>query len=609
MKIYIVCSEKTTEYTADPMYEYIYTDRSFETVTDITRSGSDDDIIGFFTGNRFLVRNDQPLIATYIERILERYDLILPYEAVSRDTGRRVIPPGAVIARCGLLKEFIEYAVSDHRINEESRKKTDGCIDNSEDYTGRWFACHLRKWILDHGYRVKSETIVRTDPERWNIGYQRIGVLQKYMDTLLAEYIKLREKSGFAESFIEENPYQGDFGGKVPVWICWWQGLDEAPELVKACIASIERNIPEDALTVLVTMKNRGEYVTFTDNVWDKFDRGIISYTHMADMLRCELLYRYGGMWIDATYFVSAAIPNDCFSQQFFTLAFDKPLWGMDIMRGRWSSSLLGAHDRRSTVFQFMTEALWLYWEQMDETIDYFFWDYILDAGYRHLPEIRAAVDGSPLSPSQVYDLQLEMNQRISRTDIESLKEKSVFYKINRRNEYRKTTEHGCLTFYGYITTSGRMGEAAWNSLDDTTPDRIGETACEYSSDYNAADTGTPVITCHSEVELISVIREFNPYRIVDMNGYFADKGWVSRGLLDDVILHELAIERILPQGSESNIPRSSIYNGVIFCDDTGSAAITEHQVKAYCGGCPVCRIDMDDGYSLLLYDDPFAGI
>lgn len=26
------------------------------------------------------------------------------------------------------------------------------------------------------------------------------------------------------------------------IWLCWWQGLDNAPEIVKACVSSIKRN-------------------------------------------------------------------------------------------------------------------------------------------------------------------------------------------------------------------------------------------------------------------------------------------------------------------------------------------------------------------------------
>lgn len=31
--------------------------------------------------------------------------------------------------------------------------------------------------------------------------------------------------------------------GRMPVWICWWQGISEAPELVQRCIARMEKNV------------------------------------------------------------------------------------------------------------------------------------------------------------------------------------------------------------------------------------------------------------------------------------------------------------------------------------------------------------------------------
>ena len=208
--------------------------------------------------------------------------------------------------------------------------------------------------------------------------------------------------------------------------------MDDAPELVRACVSSVIGNLPEYCVPVLITLDNWSEYVTFTPAVINKFNRRIITYTHLADMLRSELIYRYGGLWIDATYYVSRTIPDTVFDQEFFSLAFDKPLWGMDIMRGRWSSSLLGAKQRHTPVMQFIMEGLWLYWEHTDETIDYFFWDYIFDAGYRHFEEIRRLVDSVIPSPPAAYDLQLEMNQRISARETERLHREFVFYKIQK---------------------------------------------------------------------------------------------------------------------------------------------------------------------------------
>lgn len=44
--------------------------------------------------------------------------------------------------------------------------------------------------------------------------------------------------------------------------MCWWQGLDNAPEIVKACVDSVRRNAGNREV-IIITDKNVREYVSF----------------------------------------------------------------------------------------------------------------------------------------------------------------------------------------------------------------------------------------------------------------------------------------------------------------------------------------------------------
>lgn len=514
--------EAETEYTCDPVYTQMLSDSSFGRILMQYEGGKDDDIAGILTGGRFFVRNSQPLTGSYISSILRRYDCILPCPA------GRLSEKGMIIA-----KEKVLSVLSDSLRGVED--------PDDEDAVCEALICSLK----EHSFRVKSENTSRNDSEMWNIGHRRIETLQGYVDAVLSEYIDLRKQTGFEDGFAESDPYTGDFGGKIPVWICWWQGLESASELVRACVDSVKRNLPESAQLILITYDNCYEYVTLTDAVRDRYERGIITPTHLSDILRAELLYRYGGMWIDATYYVSRPITDEFLRQELYSIRFDPPLWGMDIQKGRWTLSLI-VSAKRHPAMQFLMEGLWLYWEYSDELADYFMVDYICDAGYRHIPGIRDAFDGISPSPPAVYDLQLAMNQRITPTGAEWLRNSSVFYKINRRNEYVIQTEHGFGTFYAYI-----MNQASDGSFDPV-----------YSADKNVTVVG------HSEADLIRILREVNPYRIVDVNGYFADNGWISKGILDDVIMHDLEIIRVADEtdGSLTADVRDCLYDHMI-CD------------------------------------------
>ena len=517
--IYVISEAEHPVYTAESIYQKF--DGSWmDCIGDfLSRSECEDDILGILYDYRYMVKNGQPLTEAYIRGVLGKYDFILPRE---RMIGYERIPEhGGIISTIDSWKEFYLY------IRETG-------IDQIDPHK---LSVILKDWILERGLRVKTENISDEDPTKWNTGFQSIGVVKNYIDIILKDYIELRLNSGFSDSFAGNDPYTGDFGGKIPVWMCWWQGIDSAPELVQSCVNSVRDNLPEMLNLIIITLDNWQEYATFTDTVIDRFNNEIISYTHLSDVLRAELLYRYGGLWIDATYFVPVEIDAGIFDKEFYSTRFEPPLWGMDIMQGRWSSSLMACR-RHDITMQFLMEGWWIYWEQAGELVDYFTLDYILDSGYRHFDAIKKEIDDIPVCSSDVYSLQLLMNSRISEWSIAWIKSAAPFYKINRRNKYYTVTETGEQTIYGYITGI---------KVEDN-------------------KSITAVIYPQNEADLIKQIRENNPHSILDKCGYFATNRWISRGYIDDLICHELIIHLEIDPSEygQGRIVMDSIYDGYV---------------------------------------------
>lgn len=79
------------------------------------------------------------------------------------------------------------------------------------------------------------------------------------------------------------------------IWVCWWQGLENAPDIVKACIESIQRNAGNHPVIVL-TDENYKQYVTIPRWVEEKRRKEIITRTNYSDLLRLSLLAEHGGM-------------------------------------------------------------------------------------------------------------------------------------------------------------------------------------------------------------------------------------------------------------------------------------------------------------------------
>ena len=86
------------------------------------------------------------------------------------------------------------------------------------------------------------------------------------------------------------------------IFIYWKQGVENAPPLVKKCVQSVKENAM-DFKVLVITEKNIKDYSDLPDFVEKQYKRGIISEALFSDILRSNLLYRFGGIWCDATCF------------------------------------------------------------------------------------------------------------------------------------------------------------------------------------------------------------------------------------------------------------------------------------------------------------------
>lgn len=84
------------------------------------------------------------------------------------------------------------------------------------------------------------------------------------------------------------------------VFVCWLQGEENAPDLVKKCIESMRKHLKGREI-VVITNENLKEYTNLPEFIIEKWKKGIISNTHFSDILRANLLINNGGLWLDST--------------------------------------------------------------------------------------------------------------------------------------------------------------------------------------------------------------------------------------------------------------------------------------------------------------------
>lgn len=171
----------------------------------------------------------------------------------------------------------------------------------------------------------------------------------------------------FDENYDESLPHNTS----NKIWICWLQGMEYAPEIVQKCYESVKKNLQSREI-ILITEKNMDEYVNLPNYIIDKWKKNIITNTHLTDLLRLELLIKYGGMWLDATVFCSSCeneIPNYFFDADLFFFQNLKP--GRDGKCIYISSWLISAKTNNK-ILMATRDLLYNYWKTSNSMNDYF---------------------------------------------------------------------------------------------------------------------------------------------------------------------------------------------------------------------------------------------
>jgi len=214
------------------------------------------------------------------------------------------------------------------------------------------------------------------------------------------------------------------------IWICWFQGLDQAPDLVKACVESVRRNLPDREI-VVITNENMHDYVQFPDFIEEKLKKGMFSLTHFSDLLRVELLCRYGGMWIDSTVL--------CTSGEFGAYIKDLPLFNYvreDLTRKDRHPTLgpswLISATSNQPILLLTRKLLYAYWKKYKYLEDYFLFHLFFAMAARRYMADWDAIPAFDNHPANM--MQFEMQNAYKPERWNQLLQMSDFHKLNHRN-------------------------------------------------------------------------------------------------------------------------------------------------------------------------------
>lgn len=231
------------------------------------------------------------------------------------------------------------------------------------------------------------------------------------------------------------------------IWMCWWQGEENAPEIVRACIDSVRRNAGGHEV-IVVTDENLSKYADIPDWVLEKVRAGVMSRTHLSDLLRLSLLAEHGGLWLDATFFCTGALDG----------YLKLPIWSIkrpdylhaSVACGMFANYSLECDVSHRRVFATLRDYYLEYWQQCDGLIDYLLTDYLIVLAQRHEPSIAEAFASIEPNNPRCDDLISLLDKPFDQATWNKLTTDTLLFKLTWKKDFRLKSQTSS-TFYMFL--------------------------------------------------------------------------------------------------------------------------------------------------------------
>lgn len=270
---------------------------------------------------------------------------------------------------------------------------------------------------------AKSGQLFFKIKEKMSVIYIK-NILVKNKQLEYREYKRLKRKYS---QILEKFEAKKKMKPSNKVWVFWFQGEDNAPDLVKACIASIKEKF-KDKEVIMLDSESYKKYITFPNYIEEKFKKGIIPYAHFSDLIRIELLAKHGGTWCDATLFATETLPKVMTDSELFvfkSIPLDRT--GKDlVVASNWYMSSYA----NNKIILATRDLLFEYWKKEKFLTHYFifhiFFKMVTDKFNEEWKKVPTFNNISP------HILQFELLEEYKKERFEQIKQMSPIHKLNR---------------------------------------------------------------------------------------------------------------------------------------------------------------------------------
>ena len=278
------------------------------------------------------------------------------------------------------------------------------------------------------------------------LGFSRKGLELFRLAVQMKTYNKISKKySPALKEYDEKNDWSSlKQEHQKKIWICWLQGMENAPSVVQKCYKSVCKHLTEYEIIVL-TSDNIIEYVSFPEYILNKWKSGIITNTHFSDLLRLAVLNTYGGTWLDATVLCTGDnIPSYILESDLFFYQVLKP--GRDGSTLNISSWLLTASSN-TKILNSVQYLLYEYWKTNNSMVDYFLIHMFMELACNYYREEYSQI--VKFCNSMPHVLLLEMFEPYDEEKYSAIKAITPFHKLAYKRDQKDMEKTG--TYFDVI--------------------------------------------------------------------------------------------------------------------------------------------------------------
>ena len=260
--------------------------------------------------------------------------------------------------------------------------------------------------------------------------------IEKFLTDNFADVIKK-----YSDTVIDDKNCPKVAQEDFKIYFCWFQGEKNLPPLVQCCYNSLKLNAGNYKIC-FIDEENFSDYVDLPTHILQKFRAGKISRTHFSDILRINLLERYGGLWLDSTVLVTESLEShkDLFELPYFTQKFCPEKDNLSPYTkqfrcyhsyARWASFIQGTNILHNPLFAFEKDFYEVYWQEYDEIIDYLLIDFMMDIACKNILAVREEMSAVPINNIETYAIMNNLNNLYEKYPFDKILSETFLHKLS----------------------------------------------------------------------------------------------------------------------------------------------------------------------------------